>query len=145
MPNTGVMAYLNGLSWRDIDFIEVLTGGNAAIYGMRGGNGVVLVNTKTRYQQSLEMENGFTLINPVTYHVAPAFNMPNYADKPTKAANTPDTRNTIFWQGGIITDAYGKASVNFYTADAATRYVVTVTGLTQHGDRIYKRMVIEGK
>ncbi len=145
MPNTGVMAYLNGLFWRDIDFIEVLTGGNAAIYGMRGGNGVVIVNTKTRYQQSVEMENGFTLINPVTYHVAPAFKMPNYADKLIKAANTPDTRNTIYWQGGIITDAGGKATLNFYTADAATRYVVTVTGLTQHGDRIYKRMVIDRK
>ena len=145
MPNAGIMSYLNGLNWREIDFIEVLTGGNAAIYGMRGGNGVVIVNTKTRYQQSVEMENGFKLINPVTYHVAPAFTIPNYADKLIKAANTPDTRNTIFWQGGLVTDAYGKGSVSFYTADAATRYVVTVTGLTQHGERIYKRMVIDRK
>jgi len=141
----GIMAYLNNLSWRDIDFIEVLTGGNAAIYGMRGGNGVVLVNTKTRYQQSLEMENGFKLVNPVTYHIAPAFKMPNYADKLVKNNSTPDTRNTIFWQGGIITDTEGKASVNFYTADAATKYVVTVTGITQHGDKIYKRMAIDRK
>ncbi len=39
----GVIA---GLSPFDIDTIEVLKGGAAAIYGSRGANGVILINTK---------------------------------------------------------------------------------------------------
>ncbi len=141
-----VLNYLNNfLGGQDIDFIEVLTGGNAAIYGMRGGNGVIVVHTKARYVQNYAHDNGFKLVTPVTYHVAPKFNMPDYDDKIVKSNKEPDARNTIYWNGNIITGTDGKAYVNFYTADAATTYIVTITGITQKGDYINKRILINRK
>ncbi len=146
VKNSGIQAYLNNiLTVEDIDFIEVLTGGNAAIYGMRGGNGVIIINTKARYLQNWGTDKMFTTVTPVTYHVPHAFKMPNYEDKTVKNNKAPDGRNTIYWSGNIITGTDGKASVNFYTADAATTYIVTVTGITQKGDYINRRIIISRK
>lgn len=54
-PNVGVspgdaspvMAALNSLNPKEIDFIEILKGAEGANYGVRGGNGVILVNMST--------------------------------------------------------------------------------------------------
>ena len=82
------------------------------------------------------------MYTPLTYHVCPQFTMPDYSNKEIKNSNTPDPRNTIYWNGNLMTDLKGQASVNFYAADKATNYTVTVTGLTSKGDIIYKRIII---
>ena len=38
----------------DVQSVEVLKDGSAAIYGSRGANGVVLITTKSGYQQAKE-------------------------------------------------------------------------------------------
>ena len=43
-----VMTYLNNLNPKNIDFIEILKGGDGANYGLRGGNGVILVNLSNK-------------------------------------------------------------------------------------------------
>ena len=44
--------------------------------------------------------------------------------------------------GNITTDANGEANINFYTADNVTNYTIIITGLTEKGDLVYKRMTI---
>ena len=46
MGSSPVLNYLDMLNPDDISFIEVLTGPEGSVYGVRGGNGVVLVNTE---------------------------------------------------------------------------------------------------
>lgn len=139
---TGIMGQLNQLDYTTIDFIEVLEGAEAAIYGSRGSNGVVSVVTK--YPES-DFRPGLKVIKPVTYQIAPAFAMPNYVDKNVKADRSPDPRTTIFWKGNLITTKDGKAGVTFFTADEAGTYTIIVTGITQNGEYIYKRMNISVK
>ncbi|HRI21796.1 MAG TPA: TonB-dependent receptor plug domain-containing protein, partial [Panacibacter sp.] len=134
--------YFEELNPAEIDFIEVLRGAEAGIYGMRGGNGVISVNTRRSSSPEALAKNYFTMYTPLTYHVCPQFTMPDYSNKEIKNSNTPDPRSTIYWNGNLMTDLKGQASVNFYTADKATNYTVTVTGLTSKGDIIYKRIVI---
>ena len=43
-----VLSYLHSLNPKDIDFIEILKDGNAANYGLRGGNGVILINLSNK-------------------------------------------------------------------------------------------------
>jgi TonB-dependent SusC/RagA subfamily outer membrane receptor len=43
-----VLSYLRSLNPKDIDFIEVLKGDEAANYGVRGSNGVILINLLNR-------------------------------------------------------------------------------------------------
>ncbi|WP_018614737.1 TonB-dependent receptor [Segetibacter koreensis] len=139
--NRSVLDYLNALNPADIDFIEVLRGAEASIYGMRGGSGVISINTrhggKTDFSRSK-----LRLFNPVTYHVSPDFEMPDYSNKEVKNTLIADPRTTLYWKGNVPTDANGAADVNFYTGDNVTNYTITITGLTTKGDLIYKRVII---
>lgn len=45
---------INSINPADVQSVEVLKDGSAAIYGSRGGNGVVLITTKSGYQRSQE-------------------------------------------------------------------------------------------
>jgi len=140
-----VFRYLNLLPPGDIDFIEVLTGADAAIYGMRGGNGVIIVNTKNRAENTANGPSGMKIVSPKTYHIAPSFPMPDYSIKEIKEADAPDRRNTIYWNGNVVTDNNGNAAVSFFTADTRTTYSVVITGITANGEYIYKRMTISRK
>jgi TonB-dependent SusC/RagA subfamily outer membrane receptor len=136
------LGYLNNLSPADIDFIEVLRGAEAGIYGVRGGNGVISVNTKHGSDKIDYSKTNFKIFSPLTYHKSPPFYVPDYSNATIKNNKSPDPRTTIYWNGNIITDAKGEATVNFYTSDNATNYSVTVTGITAKGDLIYKRIFI---
>jgi TonB-dependent SusC/RagA subfamily outer membrane receptor len=135
-----VMRMLSAIPSDIIDFIEVLKGPEAAMYGYRGGNGVIIVNTLSRSNiRSSYASIGTLKYTPKSYHVAPEFDMPDYSDQSIKNKDFADTRSTIYWNGHVYTDAKGKAELKFYTADAATTYTVTVTGITADGDIIYKK------
>jgi TonB-linked SusC/RagA family outer membrane protein len=68
---------LNDINPNDIENISVLKGGSAALYGMRAGNGVILITTKKGKSSAGKMrvnyDGSFTLDN--IYH------LPNYQNK----------------------------------------------------------------
>ncbi len=126
-----------------IDFIEVLKGPEAAYYGTRSSNGVILVNTNRTSNFRNRFESYGTLqYSPRSYYLAPHFSMPDYGDKELKKAAFKDYRSTIFWNGHVYSNPNGKANVEFYTADLPTTYTITVTGITASGDLIYKKAKI---
>ncbi len=135
-----LLNYLNTLDHETIDFIEVLEGPEAAIYGSRASNGVVSVVTK--FPDNKNYGPGFKVVRPVVYHTAAPFDMPDYADKKIKANKTPDPRTTIYWQGNIVTTPEGRAVVNFFAADEPATYTVVVTGITLNGESVYKRITV---
>ena len=145
MPSGGVMGVLSLLNPADIDFIEVLRGGEAAQYGSRASGGVISINTKRGPDRIDYSKNNLRMFTPVTYHVCPAFEMPDYSNKEVKNSPAPDPRTTIYWNGGIVTDTNGEAYISFYTGDNVTNYTVIITGLTATGELVYKRVVIENK
>jgi len=143
LPNNGgILEYLNSLNPSDIDFIEVLRGAEAAIYGVRGSAGVISINTRHGPDMTNLGPGNLRVVDLVTYHVCPKFEMPDYSDKKTKDSPFPDSRTTIYWNGNITTGANGETDIIFYTADDAENYAVTVTGLTENGDLVYKRVTI---
>jgi hypothetical protein len=142
--SSGALFWLTTLNPADIDFIEVLRGGEAAQFGSRGADGVVSINTK-RGPDRMGYSKNFRLFTPVTYHVCPKFEMPDYSNKEIKISSTPDPRTSIYWNGNVVTDLNGEADINFYTGDDLTNYVITVTGLTKNGDMVYKRVLIANK
>jgi len=77
----GILEFLNGLNPADIDFIEVLRGGEAGIYGVRGGSGVISINTKHGPDKTDYGNSNLRVFTPVTYHVCPKFEMPDYSNK----------------------------------------------------------------
>ena len=141
----GVIGALSLLNPADIDFIEVLRGGEAAQFGSRASGGVISINTKHGPDRIDYSKNNLRVFTPVTYHFCPKFEMPDYSNKEIKNSSAPDPRTSIYWNGNIVTNTNGEADISFYTGDNVTNYSITVTGLTASGDLIYKRIVIGNK
>jgi hypothetical protein len=120
----------------------VLRGGEAAQYGSRAMGGVVSINTRHGPDRTDYNKNNLRLFTPVTYHVSPKFEMPDYSNKEIRSNPAPDPRTTIYWNGDIVTDANGEADISFYTGDNIANYTVTIIGLTANGSMVYKRVVI---
>jgi uncharacterized protein YfaS (alpha-2-macroglobulin family) len=60
------------------------------------------------------------------------FYTPKYRIK-DKPSPLPDLRSTVYWAPDVITDASGKATVSFYSADRAGNYTVTTEGSDMDG------------
>jgi len=136
-----VTNFLNSLPVRTIDFIEVLSGPEAAAYGMEGAKGVIIVNT-TQKVDVLTTASGLKKFYPQGIYIEKPFEMPDYTIKQNQKSKAPDLRKTIYWNGNIITDKNGEASVEFFAADEATTYVGVITGVTINGDNIYQTFTI---
>jgi len=129
-----VLNYLDQLNPDDISFIEVLTGPEGSVYGVRGGNGVVLVNSKRMIDDpGGNSPNSFLLRG---YHIPPSFAMPDYSNPKVKAGKFNDMRSTLYWEASVLTDQNGQIKIPFFTSDIVTTYKVIITGVTSRGDVI---------
>ncbi|MDO3627462.1 carboxypeptidase-like regulatory domain-containing protein [Mucilaginibacter sp. BT774] len=117
----------------DVETVEVLTGGTAAIYGFRGSNGVLVITRKKGKMKDLRDIPSFGVL-PITvqgYQKVREFYSPKYESNATYAL--PDLRSTIYWQPELITDKDGNASFEYYNADSKGTYRVVVEGIDEKG------------
>ncbi|MFD2161273.1 carboxypeptidase regulatory-like domain-containing protein [Paradesertivirga mongoliensis] len=128
--------FLSSIYPGDVESIEVLKSiGNTAIYGIRGGGGVLIITTK-RGERNLSARNtapGVASFSPQGLYAARQFYSPKY-DQPS--ISLPDWRSTIFWTPNILTDTEGKASVEFFTADKPGTYKAVIEGLDLKGSLV---------
>ncbi len=139
VPSSGgsITSQLNAINPKLIESIEVVTGGEAARYGTRAANGVILVKTANQMRpEAATDERGMQYIFPRGYHVKPAFYAPPYEAEGVREATFTDNRSTIHWIGELATDKSGKAVFSFYTADLKGTYTVRVVGITSKGDLV---------
>jgi TonB-dependent SusC/RagA subfamily outer membrane receptor len=124
---------INYLRANDVETVEVLKGGNAAIYGFRGSNGVLVITRKKGKMKDLKDIPSFGVL-PITvlgYQKVREFYSPKYENK--TAYNIPDLRSTIYWQPELTTDKGGNASFEYYNADGKGTYRVVVEGIDEKG------------
>jgi TonB-dependent SusC/RagA subfamily outer membrane receptor len=120
---------------RDVEAVEVLKGSNAAIYGVEGGAGVMVITTKaggvSTEPVSTEMSPGIFSVQPSGFYKPREFYIPKYN------AATPglsDQRTTVFWKPDLATDNSGTATVNFFNTDSKGTYRVEVQGMDKNGN-----------
>lgn len=87
-----------------IDRVEVLKGPSAAIYGMRGSNGVIAIYTKRGHY----MKRGVIEFDMLGYNTPRAFYQPRYLPE-----NEPEVNYTLVWEPVILVNESGKATVVF--------------------------------
>src|SRR6516164_4214322 len=121
-----VLSYLHSLNPKDIDFIEVLKDGDAAAYGVRGANGVILINllSKRRDEVSLDKNNMWTFYGKGVSQPVPFPDM-SYEKKNKKTATSDDNRSTVFWNGNYLTNDANNQTFSFYTSDIPSTYNIT--------------------
>lgn len=121
----------------DVETIEVLRSvGNTAIYGSRGGGGVLVITTKRgdspTYNRDLYTP-GIVTHSPQGYYEVREFYAPDYSVSVDSLKGMKDLRTTIHWAPNIVTDQAGKTSFEFYTADSPGTYRILVEGLDVNG------------
>ena len=143
--SSSVLAYLNTLNPKEIDFIEVLKGPEASTYGLRGGNGVILVNTLSKLKELKSNEPGGKVFYAKGIATPVLFPKPDYGIKNLKTPVTTDNRSTLYWNGTLLSDVNNRAALSFYTSDIPATYKVTISGITVHGDVIFKTIYFQSK
>ncbi|UOR05170.1 TonB-dependent receptor plug domain-containing protein [Hymenobacter aerilatus] len=145
---------VNSLPVQDVESVEVLKGPSAAIYGSRGGAGVIAIFTKRgnpNYDPSTDpyaaAPLGMATYALPRYYPTREFYQPPYQQA---GAQLPpnDTRSaTLFWVPQIVTDANGEATVTFYTSDIGGEYRLSLEGITNNGlpGTGYGTLVVTGK
>ena len=136
LDKTVGLNFLNALSANDIESIEYMhIASLTAIYGVQGERGVLIITTKrgdspTDFRQSTP---GIITYTPRGYSKVREFYSPQY-DAPKTDAKIPDLRNTIYWNPNIITNSEGKASIEYFNADAKGIYRVVIEGIDSDGN-----------
>ncbi len=139
-----VLIFLKSLNTDDIDYINVLSGTEGGIYGVRSGHGVIEIHTTTQLK-NYATATGLKIIYREGFYMPAVFAMPDYNNREIKNSRIQDLRTAIYWNGDIITDKTGHATVNFFTADIPAIYILTITGTTTGGEKIYKTIALSRK
>jgi TonB-dependent SusC/RagA subfamily outer membrane receptor len=145
-------AEIDEITLRDIpvemvDEVEVVKSAQAAIFGSRGGNGVILVTTKSGFEQKYNISLKFNIkaIMPLGYQETKEFYAPRYETITQKNDAAPDLRTTVYWNPHVVASEEGVAELDFYAADAPKSYAVVIEGITTNGQLIHVVERIKGK
>ncbi|WP_114941059.1 carboxypeptidase-like regulatory domain-containing protein [Mucilaginibacter endophyticus] len=132
IPGGGSLDFIGA---SDVETVEFFYNANAAIYGARGGHGVIVITTKAKGGLT-EKEITSTGILPISvpgFYKARVFYSPKYENL-EQAGNRPDLRSTIYWQPELITDKNGQALFNYFNADGAGSYRIVIEGIDEDGN-----------
>lgn len=158
-PNTTPLILLDGVPTdislivnipvSQIDFVDVLKGGQATIYGSQGVNGVLAIYTLKPSDVLDKTEVGSSdkcilKFNPPGYSIARKFYEPVY-ESTNSIQDKPDNRSTIYWNPMIKFKNQDKIDVAFYSADLPTTYKITLEGITSEGGIIKSEKFIHVK
>jgi TonB-dependent SusC/RagA subfamily outer membrane receptor len=120
----------------EVDRIEVLKGPSAAIFGIRGANGVIAIYTK----RGQFMKRGVIEFDMLGYSTPRDFYVPKYMPE-----NEPGDNYTLLWQPVIITGPSGKAFLLIDKPLVKGDYRFTIEGASYKGQVGTTEMVINNE
>ncbi len=125
---------LEGVATDDVDRIESITSAGAAVYGSRGGNGVILIYTKEGTVNGRLKKVKHSISKKIQgYYDARIFYSPNY-DNPESIENKDaDIRNTLYWNPYVHPDENGNVELSYFNSEVSTEINVTLEGITEKG------------
>ncbi|MDN3548897.1 TonB-dependent receptor plug domain-containing protein [Mucilaginibacter aquaedulcis] len=125
-------SFLSMINPQDVEGVEVLKGATAAIYGMYGGGGVLIITSKGPKSRIYNTySGGIVTTMPKGYYKARQFYVPNYSGL-YAGGKTADRQTTVYWNPNIIVKD-GKASFEYFNSDNKGTYKVTLEGIDANG------------
>ncbi|MCF2491674.1 TonB-dependent receptor plug domain-containing protein [Dyadobacter sp. CY347] len=126
---------ISSLNTFDVESIDVLKGPGAAIFGSRGGNGVISILTKRgneNYDYSQDIVPGVLVSKIAGFNVAKEFYAPKYeVNQPQNTA--PDYRSTLLWAPMLRTNKDGKVKFEYFNTDAVSNIDIRADALSLSG------------
>jgi hypothetical protein len=127
------MSTLRSLPVANIDWVDLVHGAEATAFGSRGANGVLAFYSKSGSISKLTSVE----VKVSGYQKTREFYTPPY-ESWTYKPESYGIPKTIFWKPNVILTPNGDATVSFKKKFAAEKFSVTLEGLTDFGEVIYK-------
>lgn len=127
-------SFIEYLPFNEIEKIEIFKGANAAIFGMRGGGGVIAFTLKKGVSSAKLASLSMVKYEPLGIQKPEQFYIPKYDIQSILEDTKPDFRTTIYWNPSLSSDSTGIAKVRFYTADQLNNYSVVLEGVSNEGE-----------
>lgn len=117
----------------EIDEIEIIKDASAAMFGMKGANGAILIMTKRGEETKPVPVRNVIRLMPLGYQQTRLFDAFRYDTNEKIASLVEDNRTTLYWNPSITISNDDDASFDFYTPDNDLPCTVLVQGVTDDG------------
>ena len=115
----------------DVVRIEVISGANAAIYGMNSTGGVIAIYTNRVPGKLYYDGKASTKLEKLEgYQPDRAVYAPDYGEK-LPEHDSPDRRRLLYCNPEVTTDENGMAVLSFYTSDLPGAFRIVVEGMNR--------------
>lgn len=126
-------AIINTLPVQRVDFVDILRGTGATMYGTQGAGGIVAVYLKDGDQLAADyVPRGVIGVSHAGFYHARQFYSPDYSTQKESHLRT-DVRPTLYWKAGLKTTEGAPAQLEFYTSDVASTFEIRIEGITEDG------------
>ncbi len=128
-----------------IDHIDVFKSGTPLSVTSSSSVGLVAIYTRRDFSAPLSGQRTVAqmLVSRIIGLTTPrVFYAPKYDTDVARQSVTADTRQTIYWQPSLQTNASGKANLRWYQSDRAGAFRVSVAGVSETGVPIYRSWLV---
>ena len=130
---------------REIEFVDILRGADATIYGARGGAGVILIYTKKRFdwEQEIAPPPGLLRTELIGFHVAKEYADINFRNP--DATFQPDMRTTLHWNPSLFLPNKDNVTETIKVSNKTGHYIIIAQGLRKNGMPLFgsREFVVE--
>jgi MG2 domain len=123
---------LEGFPTQLIERIDFLSGGDAAVWGVAGENGVISVITKDDWRTDHTPYLHSVSINIKGYDETRIFYSPKHKS-PLESDAKPDIRSTLFWEPNIKLQKNKDVCLSYYNSDNPSTVKIIIEGITSRG------------
>lgn len=137
---------LQSIPASDISFVDLLVGAEASIFTSSGAVVSIYSKSGDGYYSSKNVKRkpGIIDFKAAGFYTAKEFYAPDHIngiEEQTKA----DIRTTLHWMPKIKTSKTADVSINFFTSDSKSNYLIEVEGITENGIPVYgtSKIIVE--
>jgi hypothetical protein len=130
--------FVEALSGVDIDFIDVLTGAEAAVYS-NSGNGVIAIYSKiggNTLSRNVKRKPGIIDFQAKGYYTTRKFFAPDHINGFEEMSKV-DLRTTLHWEPNIRIQPNKTTEISFFSCDTRGDYIIDIQGVSDTGIPIY--------
>lgn len=122
----------------EIERIEVIKNAGGAIYGARGGAGVIAFFTKRGRSDRARLNNSDETTQPYQgYLTQREFYTPRFDSPPEEPASYDDRRDVLYWKPILLTNGRGTTTFRFPLSTISRTIRITLQGITTDGRPVY--------
>ena len=108
-------------------------------------NGIINVITRTADYSSVPLSDYMMRLHYKVFEPVLSFVSPDYSSDEKRVSRLPDYRNTLYWNPLVKPDKEGKASLDFWSSDNKSDYIISIQGITAEGKIISLKKIIRVK